>query len=278
MSSLSEAAGLFKHSGVKRASPLHLALPVFSKGEFPSQNNEKGEPNVSSSSEGHSGFPRFEELLRKRALLERDRLIREAREALAREEAERRRSWEEEASRLRDEAHRKGYADGYAEGEVVARREAEAMLVDHLQNLERIQEELLAKYDTFRTELSREAEEAVFVLAEKIVREALQNEERFVRYVRAQLHERLEGEGAILFLAPEDFPILQRALTEEQTSDAILFRDRLELRIDTRLERGDFRLEVAHGVHEGSIQAQIARLHDAWERYQEVGGDTSQEG
>ncbi|PTQ52669.1 MAG: Flagellar assembly protein FliH [Brockia lithotrophica] len=266
---MSEATGLFKGPGVERAAPLRLALPAVLR-EAPADREPPSPEAV--------GGARLESLLRKRALLERERLLREAREALAREEAERRRAWEEEARRLRDEARREGYAAGYAEGNAAARREAEAALAERLAALEEAQEALLAERDAMRKALLREAEEAVFLLAETVVREALRDEERLVRYVRSQLRERLEGGHAVLFAAPEDFPVLRRLLAEEEASSDAVSRSRFELRIDPRLARGDFRLEVARGVYEGSVRAQVDRLLEAWKRYQEVGGEPVQEG
>ncbi|HHO81245.1 MAG TPA: hypothetical protein ENN00_00140 [Bacillaceae bacterium] len=266
---MSEAMGLFKGPGVERASPMRLDPPAPFR-EFP----EDREPRAPDG----AGGSRLESLFRKRALLERERILRETREALTREEAERRRVWEEEARRVRDEARREGYAAGFAEGSAAARREAEAILAERLEKLAEAQEALLAECDAMRKALLREAEEAVFLLAETVVREALRDEERLVRYVQAQLRERLEGGGAILYVAPEDFPVVRRFSAEGESSSDVGPPYRVEFRIDHRLARGDFRLEVARGVYEGSVRAQVHRLLEAWKRYQEVGGDPGREG
>lgn len=172
-----------------------------------------------------------------------------------------------EIERLEEETRRKGYeagfaegfAEGRAEGEAQARREASGLL----ESLSAAVQEIGELRRALLVEAADDAVKFAVLIAEKIVKQVLQDPEATARLAGELLQELREESRVVIYLPPEavEHPETERIIAQRAGDAGV----RWTLAADPSLAPGDVRIETEWGWVDGRGSVRWARLIRALE-------------
>lgn len=188
-------------------------------------------------------------------------------EEIERAAAEERERLLAEARREAEEIRKKAYAEGFRQGWEEGRKKAEAKLAEEEKRLAALKEE----FWRLREEVLRESEPEIVALAVTVAEKLLKQEltlapEKVRAMVRAACREASAQKKAVLFVSPEDLPVLERYKEELKRE----FRPEVELyfAVDPGIARGGCRVETDLGEVDATLESQLKEI---WNLLKETG-------
>lgn len=163
------------------------------------------------------------------------------------------------------EAHEKGKAQGFAEGEKIGKAQATKTYQDALQNIRRQIDQTIQSMSALQRErwelLQKAGIEIIIAAMQRLHAEELASNPALIGRVVAEALRHLgREEQLVIRVHPLDGPLLEqgRSLLEGEAG----FTSELRLECDSRVERGGCRVESDSGVIELSVRDIHARMEE----------------